>query len=245
MAGKLLQCLMLLCLALACYGYLRFFMRAFRLPPEFALVSFLSALALAMFTAGCLGLLLPAAYILLALGAALGLMSLLRRESLRPLFSPSMLLWLLLCALSLYLVFGQKFYYVDDFSHWATAVKTLLRNDAFPTPADKLIYFPDYPLGSSVLIYWFARMSGINSEWFQMLVQAVYISACLSLPDVAYGEIQAGNRYLVAPFLYQRKLSVLQDKPSQRYRQAHRGGRMLFGYRLGLFILVSLGDRSQ
>ncbi len=182
MAGKLLQCLMLLCLALACYGYLRFFMRAFRLPPEFALVSFLSALALAMFTAGCLGLLLPAAYILLALGAALGLMSLLRRESLRPLFSPSMLLWLLLCALSLYLVFGQKFYYVDDFSHWATAVKTLLRNDAFPTPADKLIYFPDYPLGSSVLIYWFARMSGINSEWFQMLVQAVYISACLSLP---------------------------------------------------------------
>ncbi len=182
MAGKLLQCLMLLCLALACYGYLRFFMRAFRLPPEFALVSFLSALALTLFAAGCLGLLLPASWLLLALGAALGLMSLLRRESLRPLFSPSMLLWLLLSGLSLYLVFGQKFYYVDDFSHWATAVKTLLRNDAFPTAADKLIYFPDYPLGSSVLIYWFARMSGINSEWFQMLVQAVYISACLSLP---------------------------------------------------------------
>ena len=182
MAGKLLQCLMLLCLALACYGYLRLFMRAFRLPPEFALVSFLSALALVMFTAGCLGLLLPAAYLLLALGAALGLVSLLRREPLKPLCSPAMLLWLLLCALSLYLVFGEKFYYVDDFSHWATAVKTLLRNDAFPTPADKLIYFPDYPLGSSVLIYWFARMSGINSEWFQMLVQAVYISACLSLP---------------------------------------------------------------
>ncbi len=182
MAGKLLQCLMLLCLALACYGYLRFFMRAFRLPPEFALVGFLSALALALFTGGCLGLLLPAAYLLLALGAALGLFSLLRRESLRPLLSPAMLLWLLLCGLSLYLVFGEKFYYVDDFSHWATAVKTLLRNDAFPTPADKLIYFPDYPLGSSVLIYWFARMSGISSEWFQMLVQAVYISACLALP---------------------------------------------------------------
>lgn len=182
MAGKLLQCLMLLCLALACYGYLRFFMGKFRLPPEFALVSFLSALALVMFTAGCLGLLLPAAYLLLALGAALGLVSLLRREPLKPLCSPAMLLWLLLCALSLYLVFGQVFYYVDDFSHWATAVKTLLRNDAFPTPADKLIYFPDYPLGSSVFIYWFARMSGINSEWFQMLVQAVYISACLSLP---------------------------------------------------------------
>ena len=32
MAGKLLQSLMLLCLALACYGYLRLFMRAFRLP---------------------------------------------------------------------------------------------------------------------------------------------------------------------------------------------------------------------
>lgn len=182
MAGKLLQSLMLLCLALACYGYLRLFMRAFRLPPEFALVSFLSALALVMFVAGCLGLLLPAAYLLLALGAALGLVSLLRREPLKPLCSPAILLWLLLCALSLYLVFGEKFYYVDDFSHWATAVKTLLRKDAFPTAADKLIYFPDYPLGSTVFIYWFARMSGISSEWFQMLIQAVYISACLSLP---------------------------------------------------------------
>lgn len=184
MAGKLLQCLMLLCLALACYGYLRLFMRSFRLPPEFALVSFLSALALTLFAAGCLGLLLPASWLLLALGAALGLLSLLRRESLRPLCTLGMLLWLLLSGLSLYLVFGQKFYYVDDFSHWATAVKTLLENDAFPTTADKLIYFPDYPLGSSVLIYWFARMSGINSEWFQMLVQAVYISACLALPAV-------------------------------------------------------------
>ena len=70
MAGKLLQCLMLLCLALACYGYLRLFMRSFRLPPEFALVSFLSALALTLFAAGCLGLLLPASWLLLALGAA-------------------------------------------------------------------------------------------------------------------------------------------------------------------------------
>lgn len=182
MTDKILQCLVLLALALSCYGYLRLFMKRLSLPPEFALVSFLSALALALFAAGCLGILLPASWLLLALGLALGVLSLARREPLGPLLTPGMLVWLLLCALSLYLVYGQVFYYVDDFSHWATAVKTLLAKDAFPDSTDKLVYFPNYPLGSSVLIYWFARMAGINSEWFQMLVQAVYISACLSLP---------------------------------------------------------------
>lgn len=182
MIEKLLQCLRLLGLVLACYGWLRFSMRRFRLPVELALPVSLCALGLTLFVAGCLGLLLPVSWLLLALGVALAGLSLWKREGLRPLFTPGALLWLLLCALALYLVFGQVFYYIDNFSHWATAVKVLLANDAFPTAADYHIYFPQYPLGSSVLVYWFARMAGINSEWFQMLCQAVLITACLSAP---------------------------------------------------------------
>lgn len=182
MAEKLLQCLRLLALVLACYGWLRFWMRRCRLPVELALPVSLCAIGLGAFLAGCLGLLLPVSWLLLALGAALAGYSLIKREPLRPLFTPGALLWLLLCGLALYLVFGQVFYYIDNFSHWATAVKLLLANDAFPTAADKHIYFPQYPLGSSVLVYWFARMAGIQSEWFQMLCQAVLIAACLSAP---------------------------------------------------------------
>ncbi|MGN0982368.1 MAG: hypothetical protein ACI4O0_05715 [Candidatus Limivicinus sp.] len=182
MVEKLLQCLRLLALVLACYGWIRFWMRRFRLPVELALPVSLSALGLALFAAGCLGLLLPVSWLLLALGVALAGCSLWKREPLRPIFTPGLLLWLLLCGLALYLVFGQVFYYIDNFSHWATAVKVLLANDAFPTAADYHIYFPQYPLGSSVLVYWLARMAGINSEWFQMLSQAVLIAACLSAP---------------------------------------------------------------
>lgn len=182
MTEKLLQGLRLLALVLACYGYLRFWMRRFRLPVELALPVSLCALGLVLLVAGCLGLLLPASWLLLALGVALAGYSLWEREALRPLFTPGLLLWLLLCGLALYLVYGQVFYYIDNFSHWATAVKTLLAHDAFPTAADHHIYFPKYPLGSSVLVYWFARMAGINSEWFQMLCQAVLIGACLSAP---------------------------------------------------------------
>ena len=182
MTEKLLQCLRLLGLVLACYGWLRFWMRRFRLPAELTLPVSLCALGLALFVAGCLGLLLPVSWLLMALGVALAGWSLWKREPLRPLFTPGLLLWLLLCGLALYLVFGQVFYYVDNFSHWATAVKVLLARDAFPTAADYHIYFPQYPLGSSVLVYWLARMAGINSEWFQMLCQAVLIVACLSAP---------------------------------------------------------------
>lgn len=184
MTAKFLQCLMLLTLSLSCYGYLRMFMRSFRLPPEFALVCFLSAVALIMFVAGCFNILLLAAYMILVAGLVMAGLSAIRREKIKALFTPGMLLWLMLCAFSFFLVIGQVFYYVDDFSHWATVVKVLLKNDSFPTLKDKLVYFPKYPLGSSSLIYWFARVGGINSEWFQMLVQAVYISACLSLPAV-------------------------------------------------------------
>ena len=182
MIDKLLQVLCLLGLVLACYGYLRFWMRCFRLPVELALPVSLCALGLGLFVAGCLGILLPVSWLLLALGVALAGYSLWKREGIRPLLTPGLLLWLLLCGLALYLVFGQVFYYIDNFSHWATAVKVLLARDAFPTAADYHIYFPKYPLGSSVLVYWFARMAGINSEWFQMLSQAVLIAACLSAP---------------------------------------------------------------
>lgn len=182
MIDKLLQVLRLLGLVLACYGYLRFWMRRFRLPVELALPVSLCALGLALFVAGCLGILLPVSWLLLALGVALAGYSLWKREGIRPLLTPGLLLWLLLCGLALYLVYGQVFYYIDNFSHWATAVKVLLANDAFPTAADYHIYFPKYPLGSSVLVYWLSRMAGIYSEWFQMLCQAVLIAACLSAP---------------------------------------------------------------
>ena len=182
MTDRLLQGLRLLALVLACYGWLRFWMNRFRLPVELALPVSLCALGLGLFAAGCLGILLPVSWLLLALGVALAGYSLWKREGIRPLLTPGLLLWLLLCGLALYLVFGQVFYYIDNFSHWATAVKVLLARDAFPTAADYHIYFPKYPLGSSVLVYWFARMAGINSEWFQMLSQAVLIAACLSAP---------------------------------------------------------------
>lgn len=182
MIDKLLQVLRLLGLVLACYGYLRFWMRRFRLPVELALPVSLCALGLGLFVAGCLGILLPVSWLLLALGVALAGYSLWKREGIRPLLTPGLLLWLLLCGLALYLVYGQVFYYIDNFSHWATAVKVLLANDAFPTAADYHIYFPKYPLGSSVLVYWLSRMAGIYSEWFQMLCQAVLIAACLSAP---------------------------------------------------------------
>jgi hypothetical protein len=178
-ADKLIQCLRLGALALSLYGYLRFYMRRFKLPAEFGLVLSLCSLGLVLFVAGCIGVLYPATWMLLALGLALTVYSLWKKESLRPLFTPGTAFWLVLCAFSLYICYGQVFYTVDNFSHWATAVKVLLNNNAFPTTADVHIYFPNYPLGSSVLIYWCARIANINSEWFQMLVQAVLISSCL------------------------------------------------------------------
>ena len=61
----------------------------------------------------------------------------------------------------------------DNFSHWSTVVKHMLTTDRFPSFMDPYIDFQSYPLGAGVFIYYCVKITGIKSEWFQMLVHAV------------------------------------------------------------------------
>lgn len=54
----------------------------------------------------------------------------------------------------------------DNFTHWAIIVKVLLTTNAFPTTANHLIEFSNYPIGTSSLIYYFARFWGIVMVYY-------------------------------------------------------------------------------
>ena len=90
MIEKLLQLLRLALTLLACCGYLRACMRAFRLRAELALPVSLSAIGLVMLLGGVLGVLVPTVWLLLAVGLGLAALSVVRRESLRELKTPGM-----------------------------------------------------------------------------------------------------------------------------------------------------------
>jgi len=65
---------------------------------------------------------------------------------------------------------GKIFTRFDNFSHWALVVRRMLETNRFPTFADRIIMFQEYPVGSASIIYAFCRIIG-GSETNQMLVQ--------------------------------------------------------------------------
>ena len=195
------RCLQLFRLALcllSVYGYMRLCMRRLLLEPEFALPVSLSGIGLLMLLCSLLRLTLPAAWALLAAGFALTVYSLYRRESLRTLLRPGLLFVAVCSVYFMFLLYGVKLFHIDNYSHWGTIVKTILRLDALPEH-DPLVYFPAYPTGGSLLLYWFSRMSGIHAEWFWAWVQALLIISCAGpLFCFIEGESRAEKLFLAA-----------------------------------------------
>lgn len=93
---------------------------------------------------------------------------------------------LILLASAIYLR-GKVFTHYDNFSHWALVVQEMLTNDRFPNFKDRLIQFQEYPLGSSVFVYFFAKQTSPPAESIQMLAQT-YMMASAVLPLFAFAK---------------------------------------------------------
>lgn len=87
-------------------------------------------------------------------------------------------------AILIFLLKGKVFLHWDNFSHWAIVLKPMLYENRFPNFTDKIIQYKQYPLGSSVWVYYFAKFIS-NKEWIQMLGQNFAIISCI-LPIFVY-----------------------------------------------------------
>lgn len=162
-------------LLLSLLGYVHTLSKRMRV--EFSIPTVLASIGSALFFAGILNVLAEASVLIFAGGLCLAARAVWKRESLRQLFCFGTL-FLVLCAIFfLYLLHGTKFTSYDDFSHWGTVEKVLLQNGRFPNFLDRQIGFQSYPPGSAAFIYYFAFISGIHSEWFQLYIQAM-LCAC-------------------------------------------------------------------
>lgn len=140
-----------------------------------------------LFLAGILNMLPEASYLLYFFGIAYCLYSFIKRKGedfftfyLNPAY---IVLAACFCISAIYLQ-GQYFLNYDNFSHWALVVKQMLISDRFPSVSDYLIYFQRYPLGSSVYVYYFAKLTS-NAESMQMLGQC-FSMLCALMPCFAF-----------------------------------------------------------
>ncbi len=88
-------------------------------------------------------------------------------------------LFLMAGSLILFLVLqGKRVSHYDNFSHWATVARALLRSDQLPNAATPFITYRDYPMGSTLLVYAAARVVD-SSESFQLTVQGYLMLTCI------------------------------------------------------------------
>ncbi len=73
---------------------------------------------------------------------------------------------------------GKVYTTWDNFSHWGVVVKQMFATNRFPNANDAVIFYKEYPLGSSLYIYYFAGFIS-KSEPLQLLAQIYMIVASI------------------------------------------------------------------
>ena len=127
MKERIIQLIMLSLSFISCYGYFRRAEKLFALRAEFAVFISFTSIGLLMLLAGVLGILVPAAYALFALGLALAVYSIVRREALKDFLRPGVVFLILCCGFLFVLLYGSKLTHIDNYSHWGAILKMVDR----------------------------------------------------------------------------------------------------------------------
>ena len=168
-----------LCLLLVSMtGCLLYMTGRYRIRLEFAPALYMALGSSLMFAAGILNVMPQMVWALFAGG--FGLLAVSRKRGYR--FSKRDVIlyggFLGLLVWFWWLMRGAHFTSYDNFSHWATIVKCMLRTDRLPGFADTVIRFQSYPPGSSLYIYYVCRILGTAESCF-LWAQAGMLSAFL------------------------------------------------------------------
>lgn len=164
-------------------GYLLFFHQKYQIRIEFAPALFCAWTSNLLFLAGLLNVLPHMVWLLWAGGVFLLIWS--WKEKYR-LNRRSLLFYgIFLCVIVFFfcILQGAHITKYDNFSHWATVVKDMLRENRMPNFEDAVIRFQSYPLGSSLFIYGICLVTGSADGcmlWAQLLMQISFLS-CLAV----------------------------------------------------------------
>lgn len=168
----IVRCLLLI---FSLYGYAQLIYSRYALRVAFIPAVLFSGIGSLMFLAGILNLLPETAWAILAGGLGLGAWAAWKKLPFRPFCSFATLFFAGMTVYFVLLLFGDRFLEFDNFSHWAIAPKVMLQQDRFPNFSDALITYQSYPLGTASLIYFFVRITGVQSEWMYMYAQAMLL----------------------------------------------------------------------
>lgn len=159
-------------------GYMVFLVRKFHIKMEFSPAIFCAWTSNLLFFAGLLNVMQEISIIIFGGGIILLVYSLKEKKTFS---NHSLLIYSLYVFVLFYFVIllrDAHFWFYDNFSHWGTVVKVMLRNDRMPNFSDTIMEFQSYPLGSSLFIYYVCKIVG-NAEGCYLWAQFVMIISFL------------------------------------------------------------------
>ncbi|MBQ6929152.1 MAG: hypothetical protein IJN27_02475 [Oscillospiraceae bacterium] len=191
----------LIILSLSMMGYLCLLSR--HLKPEFSIGVLLTSIGSITFIGGILTILPETVYAVIAGGLVCLVLCFRHRISIKTVFTPGVIGFFILCGIILYFVYGAVFTELDNFTHWASICKVLIRNDRFPLYFDPNVFFPSYPLGSASFIYFFCEALSADSEWLQMFAQNMLSAGMLvSLFAFAKNNLHRITAFICSIFMF-------------------------------------------
>ncbi len=184
-------------LALTLCGYTYVLYRYCKVDVYFAPIVVLSSIALLIYGAGMLGIMLPMCGVITVVGAGYGCYAAYQLVKTPPSifsFTFTHIGFFLGCFIFAAQLFNTSLEHYDNFTHWAVVVKEMLIENALPTVQSTRVEFYNYPLGTASLIYYVCRVVNTN-ESTMLLAQALLIFACFY---AMFGIIAQRRRFLLA-----------------------------------------------
>lgn len=162
-------------------GYGAFFSRTFGVRAEFLPSVGISVIALAVYLFGLVGFLRPGIYAVTLIGILMLLrhcvLSVRKKASFGFLRCGGILFFAAAVILLSVRLWNVTYTHYDNFSHWGTVVREMLRSDTFSHP-DMVIVFRNYPPLTACFLYWFCRFAGY-SEGITLIAQGIMTVSAL------------------------------------------------------------------
>lgn len=160
-------------------GYLIYIRVKYKVRAEFTPAIFCSSCSMLMFLAGILNVMKEMTLALFFVGLILLFLTF-KRISYKNFYHDNrrdiwiFLVFVIVLGYFAILLKSTLFTTYDNFSHWATVVKSMLLTNRMPTFMDNIITFQAYPLGSSIFIYYVCKILG-NTDANFLFAQVVLL----------------------------------------------------------------------
>ena len=169
-------------MAIAFTGYCALLRERAKVNPAFLPLVTVCSLSVCLFAFGLCGVLLPAVYLLAAVGTGLFVFyvvaALRRKASFAWLISPGTVFFFAAVCLLIPVLWNAHYYHYDTFSHWGTVLSEMLIFDRFPN-WDTVVNFRSYPPGTATFLYAFCKLAG-GEEHVALIGQGILNIAALT-----------------------------------------------------------------